>query len=452
MLIKRSLNLAAISAVMLIALAGSIFLSDVSAREATEVRREGVGIFPGAPHSIAFTSNRDNNNEIYVMNADGSIQTRKTTTVATVNDQRPDISPDGSEIVFASNRDGNFEVFVMDFDGSNIRQLTFTASPVGNNWARWSPDGEWIAFQSGSGTDFKIYRIRRDGTGLTQLTDHPGLNQFPAWSPDGARLAIRRDNDIYLINSADGADPARLTSQGTSNQMASFSPDGTRIAFLSNRDGYGSVFVMNSDGSEQSNFTRRPEGYPGTWTSRAPAWSPNGELIYFTGVRSIETSSTSEQIWVKPVGGAAETRLTSAGVNTEASVRRIVAPTITSLVATPNILWPPNRKHVAVSLTVSVIDNSDPSPVCEITDVTSNEETLQPAWLVTGPLNLYLRAQRLGNGDGRIYTIAVTCTNTSDLSSSATVTVIVPHDQRKLDRAVSAGQADVRVRRASSFE
>jgi len=444
MLNKRLQNFLALGKIMLLCLSGSIFLSSVSAQEAIRTDGAVAAGVPGAPQSIAFWSTRDGNNEIYVMNPDGSMQNRKTTTAPTVTDIRPDISPDGSEIVFSSNRDGNIEIFVMNFDGTGIRQLTFTAAPIANHWPRWSPDGQWIAFQSGTNADTQIYRIGRDGNGLTQVTNHPGINQYPGWSPDGNRLAIRRDNDIYLINSTDGGEPVRLTNVGTTNQMASFSPDGTRIAFFTNREGYGSVFVMNSDGSgEQVNFTPRPPGYPGTWGSRAPSWSPNGEFIYFTATRSVENTNTNEQIYVKPAAGGDETRLTSAigaGVNAEASVRRIVAPTITSLVATPDILWPTINRYVEVSLTVGVIDYSDPAPVCEITAVTSNEAPLQPAWVITGPLTLDLLAQRFGRGRGRVYTITVTCTNTSDLSSSGTVTVTVPHDQ---GNSVGTDSADV---------
>jgi Tol biopolymer transport system component len=413
---------------ILIALApaGSIFSSWVSAEQE-------VTVFPGPPQSVAFTSNRDaGNNEIYVMDPDGSAQTRKTET--TSSESRPDISPDGTEIVFASNRDGNAEIFVMDFDGNNVRQLTTTLSPISNTWPRWSPDGEWIAFQSGNATDVQIFRIRRNGSELTQVTAYPGMNVFPAWSPDGTKLAIRRDADIYLINSADGSDAVRLTMVGTNNQMASFSPDGTKIAFLSNRDGYGSVYIMNSDGSgDQINFTERPVGRTTGWSSRAPAWSPNGEFIYFTGVRSIETGNNLEQIYVKPVAGGAETRLTGIpvlGSNLEASVRRVAAPTITHVNATPDVLWPADNKMVPVAITLGVTDNSDPAPVCQITGVVSNEPDGETDWEVIGPLALDLRAQRFGRGTGRVYTITVTCTNTSELSSSATVNVSVPHDQR----------------------
>ncbi len=104
-------------------------------------------------------------------------------------------------------------------------------------------------------------------------------------------------------------------------------------------------------------------------------------------------------------------------------------PTITGLTATPDVLWPPNHQMVPVTLAVEVSDNSDPAPVCQITDVTSNETLATPEWLITGPLTLTLRADRFGSGTGRIYTIAVTCTNSSQLSASETVTVRVAHDQ-----------------------
>ena len=58
----------------------------------------------GPPSSVAFHSTRDGNNNIYVMNPDGSGQTRLTTDSS--NDQRADISPDGKQIAFASNRSG----------------------------------------------------------------------------------------------------------------------------------------------------------------------------------------------------------------------------------------------------------------------------------------------------------------------------------------------------------
>jgi parallel beta-helix repeat protein len=105
-------------------------------------------------------------------------------------------------------------------------------------------------------------------------------------------------------------------------------------------------------------------------------------------------------------------------------------PAITGLTATPNSLWPPNRKLIDVTLDVTVTDDNDPSPACEITGVTSNEPLDASDWSQSGPLALSLRADRNGLGVGRTYAIEVTCTSASGLGASGSVTVVVPHDRR----------------------
>ena len=151
------------------------------------------------------------------------------------------------------------------------------------------------------------------------------------------------------------ADPTPFgsTTVGPINQMPSWSPDGTRIAFMSTREpgNYPSVFLMNADGTGQTNLTPKLDMGTGTWTSRAPAWSPNGEYIYFTGLRP---GVAGEQIYVMRADGSEQTRLVAAGVNAEASVRHVRPPAITTVTATPNVLWPPNNQMVRVSVEVGV--------------------------------------------------------------------------------------------------
>jgi len=108
----------------------------------------------------------------------------------------------------------------------------------------------------------------------------------------------------------------------------------------------------------------------------------------------------------------------------------VVAPTISAATATPDVLWPANRKMVPVKIAVTVTDDSDAAPVCQIADVTSNEPLDSSDWILTGSLDLELRADRNGLGTGRIYSITVTCTNSSQLNSSSVATVLVPHDLR----------------------
>jgi Tol biopolymer transport system component len=78
---------------------------------------------------IAFSSDQENNTEIYLMNPDGSNRVRLTNNPA--SDTEPDWSPDSKQIAFSSNRDGNIEIYVLDVeealqsvDDTNVRRLT----------------------------------------------------------------------------------------------------------------------------------------------------------------------------------------------------------------------------------------------------------------------------------------------------------------------------------------
>lgn len=120
-----------------------------------------------------------------------------------------------------------------------------------------------------------------------------------------------------------------------------------------------------------------------------------------------------------------------------------IQPTIAP-VASPSILWPPNHKMVNVSINAHAHDNSG-LPVTLAANVSSNEPVtsnedgdLSPDWTllpvidqVTGVITLQLRAERLGNGNGREYSISITATDQSGNDSNAIVKVLVPHDKGK---------------------
>ena len=106
-------------------------------------------------------------------------------------------------------------------------------------------------------------------------------------------------------------------------------------------------------------------------------------------------------------------------------------PAIDNLVASPNILWPPDHKMIPV--TVSVTSSGGCGGVsCKIISVVSNEPTGPDGdWEITGPLTLKLRAERAGLGRGRIYTVKVLCSDADGRPAEKTVTVSVPHDQAR---------------------
>jgi hypothetical protein len=112
-----------------------------------------------------------------------------------------------------------------------------------------------------------------------------------------------------------------------------------------------------------------------------------------------------------------------------------VPPTITSVTATPDVLLQANHQMVPVSIRVSASDNSGQAVSCRIISVTSNEPVeglgdgdTAPDWLVTGNLTLNIRAERSGKGSGRVYTINIECSDTSDNLSSKDVSVTVPRN------------------------
>src|SRR6185503_8037374 len=102
-----------------------------------------------------FTSYRNGNAEIYLMNADGSNPIRLTNNAGVDDD--PAWSPDGSRIAFWSSRNGNSEIYVMNVDGTNQTRLTTNAST--DIQPAFSPDGGKIVFTSNRAhaLNFDIY-------------------------------------------------------------------------------------------------------------------------------------------------------------------------------------------------------------------------------------------------------------------------------------------------------
>ena len=113
-----------------------------------------------------------------------------------------------------------------------------------------------------------------------------------------------------------------------------------------------------------------------------------------------------------------------------------VAPSISGVSATPNSLWPPNHKMWTVRVNYTATDHCGPVQ-CSLS-VTSNEPIdsigdghTAPDWVVLDARRVQLRAERQGPGSGRVYTIAIRCTDGAGNRATATTAVTVPHDRGK---------------------
>jgi Tol biopolymer transport system component len=194
---------------------------------------------------IAFTSTRDGNNEIYLMNADGSTQTRLTNNAAI--DIDPKWSPDG-RILFNSTRDVQGDIYVMDDNGANVTRLTVFHA----GHPDWSRDGSKIAFMGLPSSDRhpQIYIADADGRNITHVVTTPRPTAEPCWSPTGQivfttivdKLGVRIN--IFQVDS-DGRNLKRLTAGPLADERPSLSPDGSKLAFHSNRDGNYEIYVKS---------------------------------------------------------------------------------------------------------------------------------------------------------------------------------------------------------------
>jgi Tol biopolymer transport system component len=259
----------------------------------------------GVPGGVAFYSARDGNNEIYIMDWDGSRPFRITNDPA--SDVDPDYSTNGRDIVFTSNRTGNNDIFIVGNRGGTPVNLTNNSANDG--WARWAPDGRHIVFHSNRDGNFELYVMNSDGSGQLRVTNYAGVDQYPDWSPDGHEIAFRRDLDIHVLDVSTGQ-TRRLTDAPPLNQMPAWSPNGKQLVFMSMRSGYISVYVMNADGSGQTNLTPKDAGdLDSDWVSRAPSWSTTGRQIYFMSSRP--STGLDIEVFIMNSDGSDPTPLTS---------------------------------------------------------------------------------------------------------------------------------------------
>jgi Tol biopolymer transport system component len=264
--------------------------------------------FPGVNGKIAFSGVRGGNNEIIVINADGSGETNLSNNPAL--DYHPDWSPDGTKIVFVSSRDHfTGEIYIMNEDGTGVTRVT--TNLVAENTPAWSPDGTKIAFTSGPGNE--IYIINADGTGQTQLTQSQG--HAPNWSPDGTKIAFFADlpgepgTEVFLIN-IDGTSLMNLTKNSLNDSQPDWSSDGSKMAYVADISGdettsSGQIFVMNADGTGQTNISNIP--LPSAEGS--PSWSPDGTKIVFessrgpSGIYVMNADGTGQTLIPNTIGG-----------------------------------------------------------------------------------------------------------------------------------------------------
>jgi TolB protein len=259
---------------------------------------------------ILFISDRDGENEIFIMDPSGKNPVQLTQNQNVEMD--PSVSPNGKWIAVSVYCDGQWDLYIMDINGKHLRRLTKSKEPEFS--AQWFPDNQKLIFTLKANGLEKIYTISRDGTNLSLLELPDDFKQknicFSSISPDGKKIAFvagSADNDmtwdIYIRE--DSKTVKQITKDESFDSCPVFSPDGKKILFVSNRDGNDEIYVMDIDGKNVKRLTEN------AFTDTAPTWTPDGKKILFASSRDQEKEGIAD-VYIMDANGKNQVNLTNA--------------------------------------------------------------------------------------------------------------------------------------------
>lgn len=260
---------------------------------------------------IAFISNRNftslsEYSRIWSMKPDGSI--RQLTNATEKHEIYPVLSKDRTTLAFISDRDGSDAIYIANANGTNPVKLTLPGFET--KGISLSPDGTKFAYSYNRNIWVKIIGSPDSPLQLTNISA-PSYDYAPCWSPDGLQIAFTSNNGsgvetIFIVNS-DGSTVNPYTNpltSGVRDESPAWSPDGTKIAFSSYNREVGStwkIYICNIDGS------------PVRLTSHSiyefsPHWSIDGEYIYF--------NDNAGEIYKAKVSDGTSQNMTNTDINT----------------------------------------------------------------------------------------------------------------------------------------
>ena len=211
------------------------------------------------------------------------------------------------KLSFSSSRNGfpaDNDLYTMDAAGTN--QLRISSLDRDEAYPAWSPDGLKIAYDRNAGMRSDIWVANADGSNAVQLTTNSTDDTRASWNDQATKIVFASDRgngrgmyDLFTMN-ANGTNQVNITNTPTViEDYPSWSPDGTKIAFA--RD--GEIYTMTPSGGSLANLSNTP-----AVSEAEPDWSPTaGQIVYRTGFNA------NDEIWKMNANGTGQTNLTNNG-------------------------------------------------------------------------------------------------------------------------------------------
>ncbi|HEY0747675.1 MAG TPA: Tol-Pal system beta propeller repeat protein TolB [Steroidobacteraceae bacterium] len=190
----------------------------------------------------------------------------------------PAWSPDGLSLAYVSFEDRLPSVYVQTLKTGERRRISAHAGV--NQAPAFSPDGKKLALVlSTRDGNLDVYVMDLASQQLTRITDDPGIDTEPQWSKDGQSLYFTSDRaggpQIYKIGIKPGDKPRRLTFQGSYNARPRVSPDESQLAFVTQEEGAYRIATMDLRG--RGDVQVLTKGH----FDVSPSYAPNGAVLIY---------------------------------------------------------------------------------------------------------------------------------------------------------------------------